>query len=336
MAMSLAASAISAFCASLKPVVPITACTPSSRHTARCASVPSGRVKSISTCASCRPARRSDTMGTPLAKPRNAAASLPIAALPATSSAPARRQSWRLAHGLDQHVAHAAGSAGDRRCGAERRGEEESVTRFSLDGERRDAGAGRRALSARIRAAGSSAAAAAAASLGRLRLGLRPLGRVELLQLVFGRLQRRHLAAALAGVERGDEFFLARHRVAFEAVEQFAVEEQRQTALLRLDALAPDREHVVPAVGMEHVGQQRGAEDFAHLLARHAGLERLDLFLGHEIALDHLDLVGRDGSQRAAGAVADAAAGAEAQARGDGAGEQPEAALWNGRHGRKG
>ena len=39
----------------VKPVVPMTACTPSSRQMARWASVPSGRVKSISTSAFCSP-----------------------------------------------------------------------------------------------------------------------------------------------------------------------------------------------------------------------------------------------------------------------------------------
>jgi hypothetical protein len=44
------AAAISAFWHRLKPVVPMTGLDASSRQAARCASVPSGRVKSISTC----------------------------------------------------------------------------------------------------------------------------------------------------------------------------------------------------------------------------------------------------------------------------------------------
>ncbi len=116
------------------------------------------------------------------------------------------------------------------------------------------------------------------------------------------------------GVELGDEFFLARHRVAFEVIEHFAVEIHRQMALLGLDALAPDREDVVPSVAVEHIRQQRGAEDFAHLLSRHARLERGDLLLGHEITLHDFGLVGRHGGQRAARAVRNAAACGQAQA----------------------
>lgn len=57
----------SAFCASVKPVVPMTAFTPSWLHTARWASVPSGRVKSMSTSAFLSPAATSAVMATPLA-----------------------------------------------------------------------------------------------------------------------------------------------------------------------------------------------------------------------------------------------------------------------------
>src|SRR5256885_16358255 len=39
---------------------------------------------------------------------------------------------------------------------------------------------------------------------------------------------------------------------------------------------------------------QRRAENVAHLLAAHAGLQGLDLFTGDEVALDDLDLVGSD------------------------------------------
>src|SRR3989338_6980094 len=93
MAVRWAKTAISAFCASVKPVVPTTAFTPSSQHTARWARVPSGRVKSIRTSAFFRPAAMSAVMATPLAWPRNAVASEPMPGLDGTSSAPASTQS---------------------------------------------------------------------------------------------------------------------------------------------------------------------------------------------------------------------------------------------------
>ena len=83
-----ACSAMRAFWALSKPVVPMTAATPMRAQTSKWASVPSGRVKSISTCAPCRPCARSAAMFTPLMRPSGAAASWPSAALVAMSSAP--------------------------------------------------------------------------------------------------------------------------------------------------------------------------------------------------------------------------------------------------------
>jgi hypothetical protein len=40
---------------------------------------------------------------------------------------------------------------------------------------------------------------------------------------------------------------------------------------------------------MEHAGEQRRAEQLAHLLARHAGLEQFDLLARDEVALHDLD-----------------------------------------------
>ena len=93
MAMSWLAACISAFCDSEKPVVPITICTPIWRHTATCVMVPSGRVKSISTCAFFRPCARSAVIKTPLLCPVKALASLPMDGLAAMSKAPASWQS---------------------------------------------------------------------------------------------------------------------------------------------------------------------------------------------------------------------------------------------------
>ena len=92
-AMCSACAAISAFWAASKPVVPTTAATPSSRQRARWASVPCGRVKSISTSLAASAARASAPTTTPLGRPRKAVASLPMLALPGTSNAAARTRS---------------------------------------------------------------------------------------------------------------------------------------------------------------------------------------------------------------------------------------------------
>ena len=55
-----------------------------------------------------------------------------------------------------------------------------------------------------------------------------------------------------------------------DALQRFALEQDDHPAQLRLGALAADREDVVPAVGMERVGEQRRAEHVAHLGAGQA------------------------------------------------------------------
>ena len=71
------------------PVVPTTAPTPCRAHAARCASVPSGRVKSIRTSASRSAASTSVTDQMPVVRPKRSPASRPDGGLPATSSAAA-------------------------------------------------------------------------------------------------------------------------------------------------------------------------------------------------------------------------------------------------------
>ena len=93
MAMDFAASAISAFCASVKPVVPMTAFTPCCTQTRKWASVPSGRVKSIRHWLPAKPASKSAVMVTPVDWPPKAPASWPRAELLAMSSAPENTQS---------------------------------------------------------------------------------------------------------------------------------------------------------------------------------------------------------------------------------------------------
>ncbi len=68
-AMRFAASAISAFCSSEKPVVPITRFTPCASQARRWSIVPSGRVKSIRHWLCDRPAATSAVMSTPEAYP---------------------------------------------------------------------------------------------------------------------------------------------------------------------------------------------------------------------------------------------------------------------------
>ncbi len=112
MAMSLAASAISAFCSSVKPVVPMTSLTPNSRQILKCASVPSGRVKSINTWLFCKPLRTSASMFTPLAWPKSQWHRCQCQGLRAHPKHQPRCRPG-LAHGLNQHVAHAATCTSD-------------------------------------------------------------------------------------------------------------------------------------------------------------------------------------------------------------------------------
>src|SRR5262245_51263573 len=86
-AMSCAASAISFFCAALKPVVPITTLTPCLRHAARFASVPSGRVKSTSTAPRGMTCAAASPIFTPQDEPTSSPASFPMSGLPFSSSA---------------------------------------------------------------------------------------------------------------------------------------------------------------------------------------------------------------------------------------------------------
>src|SRR3954452_12629594 len=70
-----------------------------------------------------------------------------------------------------------------------------------------------------------------------------------------------------------------------------AVEEQGKPLLLfELAAFAID-EHIVPALGMERIGDQRRSQQKTHLRARHAGLQFRNRLLIQEIALLHIDLV---------------------------------------------
>ena len=90
-----------------------------------------------------------------------------------------------------------------------------------------------------------------------------------------------------------------RHGVAGDPVHDVPIEIDRQAVFLRLGAAPLQRENVVPTIGMKHTGDQRRAQDVAHLLAGHARLEEFDLLARYKIALNHVILVGVDQLARA-------------------------------------
>ena len=248
-AMCCACAAISAFCASLKPVVPITALTPSSRHTARCASVPSGRVKSISTCGVGQAgaqvggdghAARAAEEGRGVLAERRAAGDVERAGQHAVVGA---------AHRLDQHAAHAAGGAGDGDAHRRPRHHDAAPAAGSC-----------------APAPTGSAAAAASASAGA-GSALQLLRRVS----ASGGALREVLKVS---IEATNSRSAGSSPPASMLSSASPSKQHDDAAPLRLGALAADREDVVPAVGVEGVGQQRRAEHVAHLRARHAGLDQ--------------------------------------------------------------
>ena len=93
-------------------------------------------------------------------------------------------------------------------------------------------------------------------------------GSRELGQAFLGGFQHRRLAELAARAEPGDKLGFAGHGVALKALQRIALEEDRQLARLRLDALALDGEDVVPPVGVKQAGEQRRAQQLAHLVAR--------------------------------------------------------------------
>ena len=236
-ATSCAMRAISFFCSGDRPVVPMTADTPCSRHSFKCAIVPSGRVKSISTCAPARPCHTSLVTRTPLLVPRKIAASCPRLGLPATSSAPLRRQSSaRTTASISmcpmrpEAPATATASGGTvvnstpaRRIGAHRTGL----------GFRRGGGLLRRHRQRRT--------------------------------LLGCQLKGDHFASGRGAADLRDEFALRRQIGSLDVQQLVTLEASHHATPLRLRARALDREDVVPAVGMERVGQQGRAQQIAHL-----------------------------------------------------------------------
>ena len=88
------------------------------------------------------------------------------------------------------------------------------------------------------------------------------------------------------------------HHVAVEARELAVLEEHGELALLSLGTGLFAPVHVIPAVGMENVVEQRRAEREAHLLLAHAGLELPHHVLRDVVALLDLDAIGRDAGNR--------------------------------------
>ena len=158
------------------------------------------------------------------------------------------------------------------------------------------------ASAAGLRAAGSSPAAAGAA---RRRASAGGGGRAggEALAAAPRWLRSTGTLARLAlVVQRGDELGFAGHGVALEALQRVVLEEHRQPALLRLDALALEREHVVPAVAVEQARAPAACPGCRAPAARlMPGLSASTCSARDEVALHDFDLVGRDRRRRCAG-----------------------------------
>ena len=80
-------------------------------------------------------------------------------------------------------------------------------------------------------------------------------------------------AVLKVSIEATNSCSLGRLAAAFDALEDVVLEADDDPAQLRRRALAPDREDVVPAIGVERVGEERRAEHVAHLGAGQAGLD---------------------------------------------------------------
>ncbi len=222
---------------------------------------------------------------TPLVRPSGSAASWPTAGLPGTSMAPARTQS-----SLD---VTASTSMRPMRPPA-------PLTAMRRRDAPADDAEGVSALIRgwrRVREADTCAPPARRATARppprRRRDGL---GRALICSSVSA--STGTLRRTFEGVDGVDELALARQFGRFQGGELVAVEARHHAAPLRLGTLAPDGEDVVPAVGVEDVGEQRRAEHVAHLRARHAGLDGGGLLARHHVALHHLDAVGGDDAEQ--------------------------------------
>ena len=108
-------------------------------------------------------------------------------------------------------------------------------------------------------------------------------------------LQGGDFAGAGTHAQAGNELGLCGHLIAFGAHKVLAFKGHHQLACLYVFARPLQGEHIVPAVGVEQAGDQGGAQDVAHLLAAHAGLQCLHLLARDEVALHHGNLVGLEG-----------------------------------------
>jgi len=84
----------------------------------------------------------------------------------------------------------------------------------------------------------------------------------------------------------------ARHEIAGQADQLVAAVEHQADALLQaLTAAWLDAVQVIPAIGMEGVGDQRVAHDKPHLAPGHSRAQLVYHVLCHDIALLNVDLV---------------------------------------------
>ena len=91
---------------------------------------------------------------------------------------------------------------------------------------------------------------------------------------------------------------LGRQGIGFKMVDHIILEVNGHLALLGLHPLATDGEDVIPAILVEHIGQQRRTQDVTHLNTTQARLDLRHHLLGHHIALHHVGLVGFDHAEQ--------------------------------------
>ena len=120
--------------------------------------------------------------------------------------------------------------------------------------------------------------------------GSRPDG--ELLQLFFAGLQDRQFAWGSGLDQASGKFRLTGQLVTFNAVQEIALEMNREPEILRCNALPLDAECVIPPVCVEQTGDQGRPQHLAHLHTGHANTQNLSLLFGNEVALHHLGHIG--------------------------------------------
>ena len=156
------------------------------------------------------------------------------------------------------------------------------------------------------------------------------------LALFFGQFQLG-LAQVAEATDGGHEFTLGRQVGRLHRLDHIAFEQHHHVAPLHVGIGPAQRKDVVPAVGMEGVGQQRRAQHVTHLQACQSGLDERRLFLSDGVALHDVDAVGRDEAQKAVGALQRFAASERQRShQGTGGGATKGRGWAHGRRGRTG